>query len=91
LSKKHLAPSFIHSLSSGVSSLIPNNKLDNLAMKSKTVIPTGISLPLELKEQLDFDRGDISLSRYILRIIEKHYGHKFSDYNTKLRAHLLEK
>jgi hypothetical protein len=57
-------------------------------MKHKAVVPTAISLPIDIKEQLDFDRGDVSLSRYILRIIEKHYNYKFSELNTKLRARL---
>lgn len=35
-------------------------------------IATGLSLPKELKDQIDKERGDIPRSRYILRILEKH-------------------
>jgi len=45
-------------------------------MKIKT-IATGLSLPIELKEQMDMERGDVSLSRYILRILEKHYHRQY--------------
>ena len=34
---------------------------------------TGISLPNELMQKIDADRGDIPRSRYILRILEKIY------------------
>jgi hypothetical protein len=46
-------------------------------MKAKNVVPMGISLPIELKTQIDEERGDIGLSRYILRILESHYGHRY--------------
>jgi metal-responsive CopG/Arc/MetJ family transcriptional regulator len=34
---------------------------------------TGISLPDELLKELDSERGDISRSRYLLRLLEKQY------------------
>ena len=37
------------------------------------MIPTGLSLPIELMRQIDSERGDISRSRYVLRILEKQY------------------
>jgi hypothetical protein len=46
-------------------------------MRAKNVVPMGISLPIELKQQIDEERGDIGLSRYILRILEEHYGHTY--------------
>ena len=39
----------------------------------KKVIPTGLSLPIELMRQIDSERGDIQRSRYILRILKKQY------------------
>jgi metal-responsive CopG/Arc/MetJ family transcriptional regulator len=37
-------------------------------------IATGISIPKNLKDRIDHDRGDVSRSRFILRILEKIYG-----------------
>ena len=34
----------------------------------------GVSLPFEIMQKIDFDRGDVSRSKYILRIIQKNYG-----------------
>jgi hypothetical protein len=39
----------------------------------KKVIPTGLSLPIELMWQIDSERGDISRSRYVLRILQRQY------------------
>ena len=36
-------------------------------------IPTGLSLPVEIAQRIERDRGDISRSRYLLRMIEKVY------------------
>jgi len=36
-------------------------------------IAVGISLPAKLMKKIDVDRGDISRSRYVLRILEKQY------------------
>lgn len=35
---------------------------------------TGLSLPQKWMERIDIERGDISRSRYVLRILEKAYG-----------------
>jgi len=35
---------------------------------------TGLSLPEEFLEKIDRDRGDISRSRYLLKLIVKAYG-----------------
>jgi metal-responsive CopG/Arc/MetJ family transcriptional regulator len=35
---------------------------------------TGLSLPNELIQKIDVERGDISRSRFLLRIIEKAYN-----------------
>jgi len=43
------------------------NKIDN---KSKSA---GISIPTDLLSRIDKERGDISRSRYIVRIIEGVY------------------
>jgi hypothetical protein len=42
--------------------------------KLQDKIATGISIPKNLKDRIDHDRGDISRSRYILRILEAVYG-----------------
>jgi hypothetical protein len=34
----------------------------------------GISLPKEFMQKIDVDRGDISRSKYVLRILEKQYA-----------------
>ena len=47
---------------------------------------TGLSLPTELVRKIDSERGDISRSRYILRLLEKlyiGYGQKFVKDKTK--------
>jgi hypothetical protein len=36
-------------------------------------IPTGLSLPVEIVQRIEKDRGEVSRSRYLLRIIEKFY------------------
>jgi len=36
-------------------------------------IPTGLSLPVEIAQRIERDRGEVSRSRYLLRIIEKFY------------------
>ena len=46
-------------------------------------VATGISLPKKLKDKIDVDRGDISRSRYILRIL-KMYGSDESNKNNAL-------
>jgi hypothetical protein len=35
--------------------------------------PTGFSLPSELIQRIDAERGDIPRSRFLLRILEKTY------------------
>jgi hypothetical protein len=40
----------------------------------QSCIGIGISLPKELMEKIDIDRGDIPRSRYVLRILEKRYN-----------------
>jgi metal-responsive CopG/Arc/MetJ family transcriptional regulator len=37
-------------------------------------IGIGISLPKDLMQKIDIDRGDIPRSRYVLRLLEKQYG-----------------
>lgn len=36
------------------------------------------SLPKDIIKKMDADKGDISRSRYLLRLIEKAYGYKVS-------------
>ena len=36
------------------------------------------SLPIEVIKKIDADKGDISRSRYLLRLIEMAYGYKIS-------------
>jgi len=36
------------------------------------------SLPKEILKKIDADKGDISRSRYLLRLIEKAYGYEVS-------------
>jgi len=42
-------------------------------------IAVGISFPMKIIDKIDRDRGDISRSRYVLRMIEKFYGIKQLD------------
>jgi metal-responsive CopG/Arc/MetJ family transcriptional regulator len=39
----------------------------------KSYISTGLSLPYKLLRKIDTERGDVSRSRYILRLLEKIY------------------
>ncbi|HZI70842.1 MAG TPA: hypothetical protein VFD60_06740 [Nitrososphaeraceae archaeon] len=34
---------------------------------------TGLSLPVGLMQKIDLDRGDVSRSRFLLRLIERAY------------------
>lgn len=34
-------------------------------------VPTGLSLPIEMMQKIENDRGDVSRSRYLLRLLEK--------------------
>jgi hypothetical protein len=43
---------------------------------AKQTKPVGISVPKELLEKLDGERGDVSRTRYVLRIIEQYYQRK---------------
>ena len=47
--------------------------MDTIDNKSKSA---GISIPRNLLSKIDKDRGDISRSRYIVRIIERVYFRK---------------
>jgi metal-responsive CopG/Arc/MetJ family transcriptional regulator len=37
----------------------------------KKHIPTGVSLPTELYKKIEIARGEVSRSRYLLRLLEK--------------------
>jgi hypothetical protein len=37
---------------------------------------TGLSLPIELLRKIDAERGDISRSRFLLRLLERAYKDK---------------
>jgi metal-responsive CopG/Arc/MetJ family transcriptional regulator len=37
---------------------------------------TGLSIPAELMQKIDAERGDISRSRFVLRLIERAYQQK---------------
>jgi hypothetical protein len=39
----------------------------------KRYTSTGLSLPNDLMQKIDSDRGDVSRSRYMLRLLEKAY------------------
>jgi metal-responsive CopG/Arc/MetJ family transcriptional regulator len=39
----------------------------------KYFISTGLSLPSKLLRKIDIERGDVSRSRYILRLLERTY------------------
>ena len=63
------------------------DKIDN---KSKSA---GISIPTELLSKIDKDRGDISRSRYIVRIIERVYfkkGESQLNTNKILVSHIIQ-
>ena len=38
--------------------------------KGERCVPIGISIPVDIVERLDKQRGDVTRSRYLLRIIE---------------------
>jgi len=42
----------------------------------KRYISTGLSLPAEIVSRIDNERGDISRSRFLLRIIQRAYNDK---------------
>jgi hypothetical protein len=42
----------------------------------KRYITTGLSLPVEIARRIEIERGEISRSRYLLRMIEKFYENK---------------
>lgn len=46
----------------------------NAITNNKQYIPVGISFPKGILERIDKERGDVSRSRFILRILEKQYG-----------------
>ena len=48
---------------------------------SRRNIPVGISLPAEMIERIDKERGDITRSRYVLRMIERSLSVKSPDRN----------
>jgi hypothetical protein len=45
-------------------------------------IAVGISLPRDILDKIDSDRGDISRSRFLLRIIERVYSTNHTKKNT---------
>jgi hypothetical protein len=44
---------------------------------------TGLSIPIELIHRIDAERGDVSRSRYLLRLLEKAYEEKQTKENWK--------
>lgn len=48
--------------------------LDILAMSTKTVV--GVSLPTEMVARIDGERGDVSRSRFLQRLVEQAYAQK---------------
>ncbi len=54
--------------------------------KTKKIKTTGVSLPEGVIEYIDNQRGDISRSKYILRIIEKNLPSKVSSFSKKVVA-----
>jgi len=46
-------------------------------------IPIGISLPKEMMSRIDTERGDISRSRFLLRLIECTYAKAASQKDSK--------
>ena len=49
-------------------------------------ITNGISLPKEIWYTIDHNRGDVSRSKYILRMIEKNLPSKVSSFSKKVVA-----
>lgn len=43
---------------------------------TKSVTSIGISIPTDMLKDIDEKRGDVTRSRFILRILEKHYNMK---------------
>ena len=46
--------------------------------KMQNKIGTGISFPKKIIESIDSDRGDVSRSRFVLRLLEQVYREKRS-------------
>ena len=44
---------------------------------------TALSIPIELMHRIDAERGDVSRSRYLLRLLEKAYEEKQTKENWK--------
>lgn len=40
----------------------------------KDIVPLGITLPREIVQKIDNDRGDIPRSRFLLRLVERAYS-----------------
>jgi len=45
-----------------------------MSNKVKHHVSMGLSLPKKMFDRIERDRGDVGRSRFILRILEKHYG-----------------
>jgi hypothetical protein len=64
------------------------DNLSNLIKLSKgNQICKGISLPSHLWLQIDKDKGDISRSRFIQRLIEKAYNIEIDNKNQAISSH----
>jgi hypothetical protein len=48
--------------------------------------PTGLSIPKELLCKIDSERGDISRSRFLLRLIERAYTKAGPDHGVSLES-----
>ena len=43
-------------------------------MLMKDIVPLGITLPREIVQKIDSDRGDVPRSRFLLRLVERAYS-----------------
>lgn len=57
--------------------------MNNIVKQKRKVKTAGISLPEGVIKYIDNQRGDISRSKYILRIIEKNLPSKVSSFSQK--------
>lgn len=51
--------------------------------KISKIIVMGVSLPKQLVERIDKDRGDVPRSRFLVRLLEHVYNQKEAGYELK--------
>lgn len=52
-------------------------------------VATGISIPRDLKEKIDLERGEVSRSRFVLKLLERAYNLENINNNSEKEQRLL--